>query len=99
MTGKVVHGHTRRNSKTYRAWSAMWDRCYRSKNSRYDRYGGRGITVCDRWKNFENFLADMGIAPVNTLLDRKDNNGNYEPFNCRWATIVESNRNTSRYGK
>lgn len=96
MTGKVRHGHTRKNSKTYRAWSAMWQRCTNPNNQRYRDYGGRGISICIRWSLFENFLEDMGLAPENSILDRKYNEGHYKPSNCKWSSLLESNRNSRR---
>lgn len=91
------HGQTR--SKTYKSWAAMRGRCYRKKNKDYWRYGARGVTVCQRWReSFENFLADMGERPDGCTLDRyPDRNSNYEPGNCRWATLEEqvNNRRTS----
>lgn len=71
----------------------MMQRCYRKKEKSYRDYGARGITVCKRWHDFVNFLADMGEVPNGLELDRKDNNGNYEPTNCRWATINQQARN------
>lgn len=81
---------------TYLSWSRMISRCTDPKNNRYYRYGARGITVCKRWLVYENFLADMGKRPKDHSLDRIDNDGNYKPSNCRWATRLEQMRNTSR---
>lgn len=93
---RLIHGHNRKGktTRTYRTWSNMVTRCTNPKGTDYKYYGGRGITVCERWLNsFENFLADMGEAPRGLTLDRIDPNGNYEPKNCRWTTWVEQRRN------
>jgi hypothetical protein len=87
------HGHSWPPSRTYKSWAMMLQRCANPKNHNYPRYGGRGITVCERWLKFENFLADMDERPSGTTLDRIDPNGNYEPGNCRWATLKQQQNN------
>lgn len=89
------HGHRtgRQSTPTYRAWHSMLCRCYQPAQRSWKLYGGRGIVVCDRWRDFKNFLADMGEKPLGLTLDRLDNDGNYEPSNCRWATALEQVRN------
>lgn len=91
-----THGVT--GTSIYLAWKSMITRCYYQKYSGYKNYGGRGITVCDRWRtSFENFLADVGQKPTaQHSLDRINNDGHYEPSNVRWATRTEQNRNTRR---
>lgn len=94
----AVHGHRRPTpSPTYQSWRAMRDRCYRSSTNGYKSFGGRGIQVCDRWKdNFAAFLEDMGERPEGLSLDRIDVDGNYLPGNCRWATPKEQAANKRR---
>lgn len=89
--------HGMKNTPTYTSWCAMKQRCTNSKRPSYNYYGGRGITYCERWKDFNNFLADMGVRPEGTSLDRIDSNGNYEPDNCRWATYKVQARNSGRH--
>lgn len=82
--------HGRANTTEYNIWLAMRDRCNNPHNADYPGYGGRGIIVCDRWMNsFEAFFQDMGNRPPRMSLDRINNDGNYEPGNCRWATGSE----------
>jgi len=71
----------------------MLQRCNNPRAAKYGNHGGRGIVVCERWRSFVNFLADMGERPIGRTLDRRDNDGNYEPGNCRWATTQEQNQN------
>ncbi|WP_282460152.1 hypothetical protein [Mycoplasmopsis arginini] len=96
-----THGHSGGKNlprtRTYRSWASMMDRCHWGGHKvMYENYGAKGITVCDRWHKYENFLHDMGERPEKTSIDRINNDGNYEPSNCRWADKYQQANNTSR---
>lgn len=98
---RSIQKHTKHNLcniPEYKVWSSLVNRCLNPNNQAYDNYGGRGIKVCSRWldkkKGFTNFISDMGKRPNSKYsIDRINNDGNYEPDNCRWATIKQQNNN------
>lgn len=87
-----THGMSR--TPVHRSWLSMLTRCNNPNSISYPRYGGRGIKVCNRWRKFEHFYADMGDRPAGTSLDRINNTGDYEPGNCKWSTPSEQQNNT-----
>lgn len=98
-TGNPTHGRSARHGGktipdgTYNAWAKMRRRCLDLKSDKFRYYGGRGITFCPQWGDFESFLADMGERPAGMTLDRVDVDGPYSPANCRWATKQQQMRN------
>lgn len=98
-TARFRHGHSGQgngSSRTYNSWRGMWARCTNPQHPAYLNYGGRGISVCSQWGSFQNFLDDMGERPEDYEMDREDNDGNYQPGNCRWAPRHTNLQNTRK---
>ena len=97
---RLRHGHSQigKISREYVTWVNMKARCLQKTNPDYYLYGGRGITVCERWLVFDNFLQDLGLKPEELMLERRDNNKGYSLDNCYWATSSQQSRNRRRQG-
>ncbi len=94
LVRSILHGMSR--TPTWNVWQHMRRRCYDSSDVSYRYYGQRGIKVCERWQDFELFLRDMGEKPIGLSIERIDNDGDYEPSNCKWATAKEQRANQRR---
>ncbi len=99
IKGRIAKGSNQKHGYSkhaiYDCWIAMKARCQNEQHPTYKYYGGRGIKICEQWLEFTNFLADMGLPPQKGTLDRCNNDGNYEPSNCRWITLQEQQKNRS----
>ena len=93
VLGVSTTKHGGHGTRTYRIWKSLRNRCNNTKGADYKNYGGRGIAVCSRWDDYANFLSDMGEAPEELTIERVNNDGNYEPDNCKWATRLEQRHN------
>lgn len=94
IKAKTTHGASK--TATYRTWRSIINRCENPNTQSFHLYGGRGIKICARWRSFSNFLLDMGEKPIGMSIDRIDNDGDYEPSNCKWSTNKEQSSNTRR---
>lgn len=93
----TTHGHRAKRTPTYHSWNAMRQRTSNPNRADYEYYGGIGVTVCDRWAKFANFLEDMGDRPAGKTIDRINPFGNYEPENCRWGDARTQNNNLRKH--
>lgn len=90
-------GQKNTSYRAYQTWASMLARCQNPKRAEYSYYGGRGISVCEKWLNFKDFLSDMGERPLGYSIDRIDPHGNYEPTNCRWLISSDQQKTTRKY--
>lgn len=94
---KRATSHGMKGTKIYTTWKNIRNRCHNKNNPQYHNYGGRGIKICERWNNFQNFYDDMGDIPEGKSIDRIDNDGDYSPDNCKWSTYQEQAENKGKY--